>query len=38
MIQAVTFAAIDEIETGTVDEGTAIRLAGDTVVAILLPA
>lgn len=38
VIQAVTFAAIDEIETGTVDEGTAIRLAGDTVVAILLPA
>jgi AcrR family transcriptional regulator len=38
VIQAVTFTAIDEIEAGTVAEGSAVRLAGDTLVAIILPA
>jgi AcrR family transcriptional regulator len=38
VIQAVTFTAIDEIEAGTVTEETAVRLAGDTLVAIVLPA
>jgi AcrR family transcriptional regulator len=37
VIQAVTFTAIDEIGAGSVSEEKAVRLAGDTLVAILLP-
>lgn len=37
VIQAVTFAAIDEIGAGALTEDAAIRLAGDTLVSILIP-
>jgi AcrR family transcriptional regulator len=37
VIQAVTFTAIDEIGAGSVSEEKAVRLAGDTLVSILLP-
>jgi AcrR family transcriptional regulator len=37
VIQAVTFTAIGEIEAGRASAEDAVRLAGDTLVAILLP-
>ena len=37
VIQAVTFTALDEIEAGIILAEDAERLAGDTLVAILLP-
>ncbi|KAB2856018.1 MAG: TetR/AcrR family transcriptional regulator, partial [Bauldia sp.] len=37
VIQAVTFTAIEEIGEGALTEDAAIRLAGDTLVSILLP-
>jgi len=37
VIQAVTFTAVDEIRAGAVTEDAAIRLAGDTLVSILIP-
>jgi AcrR family transcriptional regulator len=37
VIQAVTFTAIDEISSGSTSRGDAVELAGDTLVAILIP-
>jgi hypothetical protein len=37
VIQAVTFTALDEIQAGIVAADDAEQLAGDTLVAILLP-
>lgn len=36
VIQAVTFTAVDEIGAGTLAEDAAVRLAGDTLVSILI--
>jgi AcrR family transcriptional regulator len=38
VIQAVTFTALDEIEAGVIPAADVERYAGDTLVAILLPA
>jgi AcrR family transcriptional regulator len=37
VVQAITFTALDEIDAGTAGTEDAVRLAGDTLVAILLP-
>jgi hypothetical protein len=37
VVQAVTFTALDEIDAGAAGTEEAVRLAGDTLVAILLP-
>jgi len=37
VLQAVTFAALGEIESGQASEGEVVELAGDSLVAILMP-